>query len=228
MNYKLKKGKLMKKLLLSIITLTLLLNTSIHAKETYKVEIITEESNKKGSFGTTVYIKIRDFILVVIEAAAANKVANEVQNYVNTYGLNKEKIASKFNGKLKVSILKDFSPKKYEYKKFEKVSVDYTLKQKAYTYLISTEQNEVCLLYPNTTAKNSILSEGTYTLGGFAFNAKGNVNLHLVTSLNIIDFSKFDAKGIYRCTSRGKGIQKVSNIKNIHTHDVIRQDILVK
>jgi len=220
----------MKKLRLSILTLTLLLNISVQAKETaqkeqYKVEIIAEHSNKKSG-GTNVFIKIRDFVLVVVEAAAANKVANEVQNYVNTYGLNKEKL--KFNGKLKVSILKDFSPKKYEYNKFENVSVDYTLRQKAYTYLISTEQDEVCLLYPNTTAKNSILSQGTYALGGFAFNAKGNVNLHLVTSLDIIDFSDFKAKGIYRCTTRGKGLQKVANIKNNHTHDVIRQDILVK
>jgi hypothetical protein len=218
----------MKRLLLSVLALTMLLSCSIQAKEKYKVEIITEQSNKKGSLGSTVYIKVRDFVLVVIESATANKVANEVQNYVNAYGLNKEKIALKFNGKLKVSLLEDFSPQKYQYSKFENVSVDYTLRQKAYTYLISTEQDEVCLLYPNTTAPNSILSQGAYSLGGFAFSAKGNVNLYLVSSLNVIDFSKFDPKGIYRCTSRGKGIQKVANIKNHHTNDVLRQDILVK
>ncbi|HHS91974.1 MAG TPA: hypothetical protein ENK82_01390 [Campylobacterales bacterium] len=223
----------MQKLLLSLLTLTMLFSCSLLAKETtqkeqYKVEIITEESNKKGLFGNTVYIKIRDFVLVVIEAAAANKVAQEVQNYVNDYGLNKEKVALKFNGKLKVALLEDFSPKKYQYNKFETVSVDYSLRQQAYTYLISVEQDEVCLLYPNTTATNSLLSQGAYSLGGYAFNATGNVKLHLVSSLDRIDFSKFDPKGIYRCTSRGKGLQKVANIKNHHTNHVLRQDILVK
>ncbi len=223
----------MKKLLLSVLTLTLLLSCSLLAKdatpkEKYKVEIITEQSNKKGMFGNTVYIKVRDFLLLIIESAAANKLAGEVQNYVNAYGLNKEKIALKFNGKLKVSLLEDFSPQKYQYNKFENVSVNYTLRQKAYTYLLSVDKDEVCLLYPNTTATNSLLSQGAYALGGYAFNAKGIVQLHLVSSLNVIDFSKFDPKGIYRCTTRGKGIQKVANIKNHHTNDVLRQDIFVK
>lgn len=223
----------MKKLLLNILTLTMLLSYTLPAKDAkpknkYKVQIITEESNKKGFLGTTVYIKVRDFVLVVIEATAANKLANEVQNYINDYGLNRENIALKFNGKLKVSLLEDFSPKKYQYNQFENVSVNYTLRQKAYTYLLSVEQDEVCLLYPNTTATNSILSQGAYSLGGYAFNAKGNVNLHLVSSLNVIDFSKFKPNGIYRCTTRGKGIQKVANIKNHHTNDVLRQDIFIK
>ncbi|CAA6825606.1 MAG: Unknown protein [uncultured Sulfurovum sp.] len=223
----------MKKLLLSLITLTLLFGCSLPAKnatqkEQYKVEIITEESNKKGIFGNTIYIKVRDFVLVVIESAAANKVAQEVQNYVNDYGLDKEKVALKFNGKLKVSLLEDFSPQKYQYNKFENVSVNYSLRQKAYTYLISVERDEACLLYPNSTATNSILEQGAYSLGGYAFNATGNVKLHLVSSLNVIDFSKFDPNGIYRCTTRGKGIQKVANIKNHHTNDVLRQDIFIK
>ena len=218
----------MKKLLLSVLTLTLLLNCSVQAKEKYKVEIITEASSKKNLFAKTVYIKIRDFVLVVIESATANKVAGEVQNYINTYGLDKEKIARKFNGKLKVSLLEDFSPQKYAYNKFEEVSVNYTLRQNAYTYLLSEEKDGVCLLYPNTTATNSLLSQDKYSLGGFAFNARGNVRLYLVSSLNTIDFSKFDPKGIYRCTTRGKGIQKISNIKNHYTNDVLRQDIFIK
>lgn len=218
----------MKKLLLSLLTLTMLLSSSLQAKEQYKVEIVTEQSTKKNLFAKTVYIKIRDFVLVVIESATANKLASEVQNYVNAYGLNKEKIALKFNGKLKVSLLEDFSPQKYQYSKFENVSVNYTLRQKAYTYLLSVERDEACLLYPNTTATNSLLSQGAYTLDGYAFDAKGDVRLHLISSLNVIDFSDFNPNGIYRCTSRDKGKQKVANIKKHHTNDVLRQDIFIK
>ena len=236
----------MKKLLLSVLTIALL-NSTLLAKEPtskYHVEVvkvkkIENQSNKKtigGKTLKTVVIKlwkktgdsIKKIFIKITTDITVNQLEKEVSKYVNTYGLNEEKIALKFNGKVKVSILKDFSPKKYQYNKFENVSVDYTLDQKSYSYLLSIEQDEACLLYPNTTAKSSLQNRGAYSLGGFAFDKRGDVKLYFISSLDTIDFSDFEPKGIYRCTTRGKGLQKISNIKNQYFNDVLRQDIFIK
>ena len=226
-------------------TIALMLSNTCLAKDvSYQVEIvevknIENQDNKKGFGGKAVkkvVIKIwkktgdtlKKILISITTDKAVDKVEKEVSDYVNTYGLNKEKIAHKFKGKVKVSILQYFSPKKYEYRTFEKVSVDYSLRQNAYSYLVSEEKDEICLLYPNTTAENSYQERGAYSLSGYSFDTRGDVKLYFVSSLDKIDFSDFKPKGIYRCTKHEKGEKKIENIKKQYTNDVLRQDIFVK
>ncbi len=220
----------MDKLLLSLIV-PLLLSVNLLAKEAllqkrYHVEIVQEDAHKKG-FKSKIYIKIQNFFFTVGEKLSVDIVAKEIETYVNTYGLSPLALSNHFKKRIKISLVKDFHSSKWSYAKREPIEVNYALRQKAFSYLVSVEKDEMCLIYPNTQNSNNSQYESSYSLNGFAFDTKGTVELYMIGSLNSIDFSSFRPKAIYRCTSKHRGNNKLTQIKDSYTNDVKRYDIRI-
>jgi len=221
----------MKKLLL-LLTVPLLLTVNLLAKEAlpqkkYHVEIVQENSNKKG-FKSSVYIKIQNFFFAVSEKVSIDIVAKKIEVYVNTHGLSPLALSNHFKKSIKISLIKDFHSSKWSYAQLEPIGVNYGLRQKAYTYLLSVEKDEMCLIFPNTQNNQNLQNESSYSLNGFAFDQRGELELYMIGSLNTIDFSSFRPNSIYRCISRHRGENKLTQIRNNNTNDVKRYDISIK
>ena len=84
----------MKKLLLSVMTISILLNSFLLAKETtspYHVKVIDKESNKKG-FGSKIILtiwkktknSIKEVFISITTNMATNKVSSEIEEYLKT------------------------------------------------------------------------------------------------------------------------------------------------
>ena len=219
----------MKKLLLITLSISLLLSITLWAEipvkqPKYKVEIV--QSNKKG-FKKVVFIKIKDFFFAVVEKVSVDNIASEIQEYVNLHGLNPLKINKRFNKRIKIALLSEFNASNWRYNSNQSVSINYSLRQNAYTYLLSKEKNDVCLIYPSNR-QNNLQSQSDYTLDGFGFNQRGTVELYMIASLLPIDFSSFRANGIYRCTSRYRGENKINLVKKDNNNHVRRFDIVIE
>jgi len=230
----------MKRLVLGFIIANMLLNYFVVAQENtqkyYKVKIIQENPEQKG-WGTFL-IRVGEFIFDVIANAVADtdsvkKIARDVENYVNNYGLDQEKVAQEFRGKLKIHLIKKFQPRKDVYHVGEEITFDIALNQKVYIYLLDISKNDSCLIFPNAKDSNNIYNinnieipaNSSYVLKP---NEKGRETLYLIASLRPIFFDSFKAKSIYSCSSRNIGLRKISKIKNKITSDVSRVDLIIK
>ena len=226
----------MKHLLFSLATLSLISTSVLLSEEhtsvqKYSVHIIKENAHKKG-FGSKIFIKIKDYMLEVGNKVSIEIFAKEVESYVNTNGLNVENLTQHFNGKLNISLIKDFQTSKENYRVNEPIQLNYALRQKSYSYLMSVASDGACLVYPNQNDSDNMQGFGYHALPtnrsyNILSNAKGNVEFYLMTSLKRLDFSDFKANSIYRCTSRNKGLNKVAEIQNDHINDVKRYDAYI-
>ena len=232
----------MKKLLLSLIATSLLLSPSAYAedntkkKHNYHVKIVQQQGKKKG-WGV-VALWVGGFIFDVIANATANtdsvkKVAEEVEDYINNNGIDQEKIAHKFQDRLKISLIQSFNAQNSQTHVGDAMRFNIQLKQKAYTYLLNISQDQACLIFPNDNDRDNRYSPQNHTIpANRSYQLRpdrvGRESLYLITSLRPLDFDKFQKTGIYRCTSRGKGLQKLGQIEKKALSDSWRVDVEVR
>jgi hypothetical protein len=147
---------------------------------------------------------------------------------VKKYGDDTIKMSKHFGQRLNISLIDNFKAEKSYYRIKEKVEVKYTLQQQAYTYLISVENKDACLIYPNRRHLNNKHPKRNYNLNGFGFDTRGNVELYVVGSLEEIDFLNFHPQNIYYCTSAEKGLNKIMEMRKNNLIDIKRFDITVE
>jgi hypothetical protein len=221
----------MKKLLLSP-----LLAKDNTPKKQYKVQIIQNDSSKKG-WGTVALV-IGSFVFDVIANVTANsdsvkKIAQDVEDYVNSNGLDAEQITQKFGQQLKISIIQKFQAKKRAYRVWESMRFDIKLTQSAYTYLLSMDDKHSCVVFPNDNDRNNLYTPQNHALPAnnsydIQSNKKGRETLYLITSLRPLYFDKFKTNSFYRCASRNVGLRKIAEVQNGSLNDVYRVDLEVQ
>jgi len=221
-------------------TIGILLNPALAKdnapKKQYKVQIIQNDASKKG-WGTVAFA-IGGFIFDVIANVTANsdsvkKIAQDVEDYVNGNGLDPKKITQKFSQQLKISIIKKFQANKRTYRVWESMRFDIRLTQNAYTYLLSMDDKDSCLVFPNDNDRNNLYTSQNHTLPAnnsydIKSNKKGRETLYLITSLHELHFDKFKTNSIYKCASRKVGRDTIKEVQNGSLNNVWRIDLKVK
>jgi hypothetical protein len=130
-------------------------------------------------------------------------------------------------------LIKEFKANKSAYSVNEPITFELELKEPSFLYLLNLSTAESCLVFPNSRdAKNSyqkalqkLPAHDTYSIRS---TTKGVEHFHLIASQIKLDFSEFNPKSIYACTSAQKGRERLEKLKQSNMVDVYRVDIEVK
>ena len=230
----------MKRLLLSVITTTLLLNPLLMAKDsnsTYHVKIVEDNSNKKGfgsKLATNIVISIwkktkntvKEVFIGISTNIAANEITKKVEDYMKTKTtIDINKMNQHFNGQIRVALIENFSPTEATFGVMKPMTFDLNLRQNAYVYLISLSPNGSCLVFPNAVDGNNYLGVNNRRLPAtdsyqILADRAEDETFYLVSSLEVQFFKEFKAKSIYKCTTKKRGIDKVAELSKKHTTQV--------
>lgn len=214
----------MKKLLISTLASSLLFSTLALAQNPqpniyHKVQIVN--GNKKN-FEKVIY-KIGGFVFSIAASAIGNsdtvkKVVNNVETFFNHKSADHEEIIGHFGGQIKAELINTFKSRANHYPVYTPINFQFSLNQNAYVYLMSIDAKQSCLVYPNTLdahpyglakGSHSIPSNANYSIK--SDQAGGTENFYLISSVRPIYFDRFKAVGIYKCASRGVGLQKLED-----------------
>jgi len=226
----------MKKLLLSVMTISILLNSTLLAKEAtspYHVKIIEQGSNKKG-FGSKIVLtiwkktknSIKEVFISITTNMAANKASAEIENYLKVnQNMDIKKMNETFHGQIRVALIENFEPTKPIVAVREPIHFNIQLRQDAFVYLISVSENESCLVFPNAADSENYFGVQNTTLPAtnkynIISDAPETVHFYLVSSLEAQLFKEFKAKSIYKCTKRNVGLRKIAELQNSNINDV--------
>jgi len=226
----------MKKLLLSVMTISILLNSTLLAKEAtspYHVKIIEQGSNKKG-FGSKIILtiwkktknSIKEVFISITTNMAANKASAEIENYLKVnQNMDIKKMNETFHGQIRVALIENFEPTKPTFLVNEPIQFNIQLRQDAFVYLISVSKDESCLLSPNATDSENYFGVQNTTLPAtreytIFSDTPETIDFYLVSSLEVQFFKEFKAKSIYKCTKRNVGLRKIAELNNSNINDV--------
>lgn len=234
----------MKKLLLSVMTISILLNSTLLAKEatsTYHVKVIDEGSNKKG-FGSKIILtiwkktknSIKEVFISITTNMAANKVSSEIENYLKKkQNIDIKKMNETFHGQIRVALIENFESTKPIVAVREPIHFNLQLRQDAFVYLLSVSQDESCLLSPNASDLENYLGVQNTTLPAtreytIFSDTPETIDFYLVSSLEVQFFKEFKAKSIYKCTKRNVGLRKIAELNNSNINDVKEVSVTIR
>jgi len=225
----------MKKLLLLLILSALLLAKGHTA--TYQVEIVQDNSHKKGivgKFATNVVVRvwkkakhtIKEVFISISTNMAANDISQKLEAYMQEQTvLDIDAMNQHFNGQIRVALIEKFQPTQEQFKVMNPIYFDLQLRQDAYVYLISISPTDACLVFPNALDNHNYLGVNDHQLPAndryqILSDRAEEEQFYLVSSLEMQFFKAFKAKSIYKCTSRNKGLNTIAELKNNHITDV--------
>ncbi len=225
----------MRRIILSFVLLQLLFASGLSAKERYKVHIIQPKANQK-SWGI-VGLMVGDFVFDIVASTIANtqsvtKIANDIEEYINRFGLDEEQIVHHFGDRVKLSIIERFHTDRYTYRTDENIKLDISLKQDAYIYLVNLSKDKACIVFPNgEDSANHFKAHRNYSLpsGNYALqaNTEGNEEFYLITSMRKLNLIK--RFGNSQCTqSQREGSTIISNLRREKLVDIGREDLSIR